>query len=196
VLRLGSNRDVQDTSGGDDDSEDNIMHAPNANDLDDTDYEESGNVLQEEPFSSNKDNSAQYSPKPPTPLPTPAETPPFSALPTSSSIPAQDPPFAPETPAQDPPLTPETAVAGLPTIEISDDHRFSLDGPVTRIGRKRKARDLHSILQVCTCGQTVHEGEKQGEKSRDDVIQCKAVGCETVWVSVNCQNTFENRKTH
>ena len=73
-------------------------------------------------------------------------------------------------------------------METSDDHQFSLDGPVTRIGRKRKARDLPSILQVCTCGETV-EGS---ERSRDEgVIQCKVVGCETGWVSVEVSLKIE-----
>lgn len=118
-------------------------------------------------FSQNNNNSAQYSPPEP---PTPADNLPAStAVLTSSNAPAQELP-------QETPAARETA--GLPTIE---EHQFSLDGPVTRIGRKRRARDLPSILQVCICGHTVQGGEKS---SNEGVIQCKAMGCETGWVSV------------
>jgi hypothetical protein len=43
---------------------------------------------------------------------------------------------------------------------------------------------LPSILQVCTCGLTVQGGERS---RNEDVIQCKAIGCETVWVSVKVE---------
>jgi hypothetical protein len=52
--------------------------------------------------------------------------------------------------------------------------------PTTRIGRKRKARDLNAILQVCTCGQTVTGDEIL---RKEGVIKCNAIGCETGWVS-------------
>jgi hypothetical protein len=173
---------VHDTSGGEDESEDDIMHAPDASDLDDTDRNRaSGNLLEhEESFSGNKRNDTQHSPEPTIPLPTPAESAPLSA-PASPSMAAHDLPFAPENPSDDMPKTLEMTVGrGLPPIETDDDHQFSLDGPATRIGRKRKARDLPSILQVCTCGQTVQGDEKL---SGEGVVQCKATGCETVWVS-------------
>lgn len=149
------------------------MHAPDATDNDDTGYDDSTDNILQAAFAStstNMESGAQYSPEQPTPGP--AENPSFSAVPTSLGIPAQDPP-----------ITPETTVAGLPTVETNEDHnhQFSLDGPVTRIGRKRKARDLPSILQVCMCGNTVQGGEKS---SHEGVIQCKTVGCETGWVSL------------
>jgi hypothetical protein len=167
-------RDVHDTSSEKDNSQDNIVHAPDPDsDTRDLDTENEGgttdDILQAESISiSNNENSAHYSPEPPTAL---AENPPVSALLNSSSVPAEGPPTAPET-----------AAAGLPTIETDIDHQFSLDGLATRIGRKRKAKDLPSILQVCTCGKTVQEADKS---SHGGVIQCKAVRCETVWVSVD-----------
>ena len=162
---------MHDTSSEEDNSEDNILHTPepDAGDLD-TEREDgtTDDILEAESIStSNNDNSTRYSPE--LPIPGPAEIPPLSAHPNSSSMPAEAP------------LLPETTAARLPTTETDDDHQFSLDGPATRIGRKRKARDLPSILQVCTCGKTVQEAEKS---SHEGVIQCKAVGCETVWVSV------------
>ena len=63
----------------------------------------------------------------------------------------------------------------------SDNHPFNLDGPATCIGRKRKARDLHAILEVCMCGQVVTDGEVSNGKG---IIRCKSVGCETGWVSI------------
>jgi hypothetical protein len=159
------------------------MHAPDANDLDDTDLDEGpGDILaQREPSSSDKDNGTVHPPEPMVPSPTPAEIVPFSAPPASPTMAARDLPFEPEMPVQDKTETSEMSAGGeLPTVEIDDDHQFSLDGPATRIGQKRKARDLHSILQVCMCGQTVQEDEKsRGE----GVIQCHVTGCETVWVS-------------
>jgi len=51
------------------------------------------------------------------------------------------------------PMPPMTHVDGLM------DNNFVLDAPETRVGRKRKTRDLHSMLVVCTCGQIVTEDE-------------------------------------
>lgn len=165
---------MHDTSDGEDDSEEYNMHAPDARDNDDTGYDDStDNVLQAASTSTNMESGAQYSPEQPTA--DPAENPSFSAVPTSLGIPAQDPTITSEA-------TAAGIATGLPTVETNEDHnQFSLDGPATRIGRKRKARDLPSILQVCTCGNTVQGGEKS---SHEGVIQCKTVGCETGWVSL------------
>ncbi|KAF7971088.1 hypothetical protein HWV62_22074 [Athelia sp. TMB] len=54
-----------------------------------------------------------------------------------------------------------------------------VDGPPTRIGRKRRVREWGI---ECECGERVAEDlrlRKQG------VVQCKAKGCETGWVSVD-----------
>lgn len=166
---------MHDTSDGEDDSEEYNMHTPDARDNDNTGYDNStDNVLQAASTSTNMESGVQYSPE--QPIPGPAETPLFSAVPTSLGIPAQDPPITSET-------TAAGIAAGLPTVETNEDHthQFSLDGPAMCIGRKRKARDLPSILQVCTCGNTVQGGEKS---SHEGVIQCKTVGCETGWVSL------------
>ena len=79
-----------------------------------------------------------------------------------------------------------TQLVGAPTADSAaltegdTNHLFALDGPVTRIGRKQRARDLHAILEGCVCGETVTERDiLNGE----GVIQCKSVGCETEWVS-------------
>jgi hypothetical protein len=75
----------------------------------------------------------------------------------------------------------QNTAAPLPaSIKTNNDQEFSIDGPSTRIGRKRKARDLNAILKVCTCGQTVADSEIS---SGEGVIRCKSVGCETEWVS-------------
>jgi hypothetical protein len=72
------------------------------------------------------------------------------------------------------PVPPMTHVDGLM------DNNFVLDAPETRVGRKRKTRDLHSMLVVCTCGQAVTEDEISQAR---DVIMCRRAGCETGWVS-------------
>jgi hypothetical protein len=113
---------VHDTSDGEDSSDDNIMHVPDVNNLDNTDYDD-GNVLQAKSISSNNEESVQHLPEPSTPGS--AENPPFSALPTSPGS---------VVPAQDPPAPPEVAAEELPMIEPNDDHQFSLDGPATCIG--------------------------------------------------------------
>ena len=92
----------------------------------------------------------------------------------SSSFPAQDLPI-PEIAAS------FTVLASLTTtMDLPNDQPFTLDGPATRIGRKRKARDLQAILEVCICGQAVTDNEIS---SGENVIKCKSIGCETGWVS-------------
>ena len=100
----------------------------------------------------------------------------------------QSPPFLPGPPAEPPAFPTNTSTQGAGTstadsaalTEGDATHLFTLDGPVTRIGRKRKARDLHAILEGCVCGETVTDWEiSNGE----GVIRCKSVGCETEWVS-------------
>jgi hypothetical protein len=93
---------------------------------------------------------------------------------TASSFPAQDPP------------TPEIAALASHT---SDNQPFMLDGPATHIGRKRKARDLQAILEVCTCGQAVTDNKIT---SGGSVIKCKSTGCETGWVS----QKISRKQTH
>ncbi|KAF8054223.1 hypothetical protein FPV67DRAFT_1763516 [Lyophyllum atratum] len=60
---------------------------------------------------------------------------------------------------------------------------FLLDGPETRVGRKRKTRDVNAMLSVCICGKTV---SKEEQKARDLAIECKRVGCETGWYHLEC----------
>ena len=66
--------------------------------------------------------------------------------------------------------------------EVGDDvNPFTLNTPETRVGRKRKARNLGPILEVCHCGERISEFD---EGSSDAVIACKRTGCETRFVSV------------
>jgi hypothetical protein len=80
--------------------------------------------------------------------------------------------------------------ASIPTVSatVNDptvDQQFTLDGPATRIGRKRKARNLQAILEVCTCGQHVMEEEISSGRN---IIRCTSTGCETQWVSWGFHN--------
>ena len=80
--------------------------------------------------------------------------------------------------------------ASIPTVSaiVDDptvDQQFTLDGPATRIGRKRKARNLQAILEVCTCGQRVTEEEISSGRN---IIRCTSTGCETQWVSWGFHN--------
>jgi hypothetical protein len=70
----------------------------------------------------------------------------------------------------------------VPIIDAMDisDNQFTINAPETRAGRKRKTRDLHSILSVCTCGHAVSEDEIL---QNTDIIMCQRAGCETGWVS-------------
>jgi hypothetical protein len=68
----------------------------------------------------------------------------------------------------------------MPTADPTMDGQFTVDAPITRVGRKRKAQDLQSILVVCTCGQAVLESEISQDAN---IIKCKHAGCETGWVS-------------
>jgi hypothetical protein len=65
-------------------------------------------------------------------------------------------------------------------VDASTENPFTVEAPETRAGRKRKARDLHSILVVCTCGEAVSESEISQNR---DIIRCRRAGCETGWVS-------------
>lgn len=65
------------------------------------------------------------------------------------------------------------------------DQEFTLDGPTTCIGRKRKARNLQDMLEVCTCGQRVTQEEIS---SGQNIIRCTSKGCETQWVSCDLDN--------
>jgi hypothetical protein len=163
---------VHDTSDGEDSSDDNIMHVPDVNDIGCDDITD--NVLQAKSISGNNEDSMQRLPELSTPSPAASDNPTFSAPPLPKSP-------GSVIPAQGPPDPPEAAAAELPMIETNDDHQFSLDGPAMCIGRKQKARDLPSILQVCMCGNTVNREEKA---SHECVIECKAVGCETGWVRI------------
>lgn len=70
----------------------------------------------------------------------------------------------------------------IPHVDASTNNHFTIDAPETRAGRKRKTRDLHSMLVVCMCGQAVSESEILQNR---DVIKCRRIGCETSWVSQN-----------
>ena len=70
---------------------------------------------------------------------------------------------------------------GSPVARVdATDSYFTVDAPETRAGRKRKARDLHSILAVCTSGHAVSEDEIL---QNSGIIMCRRAGCETGWVS-------------
>ena len=71
---------------------------------------------------------------------------------------------------------------------MSATNQFTVDAPTMWVGRKRRGRDLHSILVVCTCGHTVLENEIE---RNEDVIKCKRAGCETGWVSESCKYQLE-----
>jgi hypothetical protein len=102
--------------------------------------------------------------------------PPTPTASTRSIDGAQTPPGPPE---HEPP-TPEIDVSALRMVESTDEHQFTLEGPATRIGRKRRTIDLQTILEGYTCGQLVTDGEIS---RRENVIKCKSAGCETGWVS-------------
>ena len=100
-------------------------------------------------------------------------------------------PWSPALPPQSPfieptPASPKVPVDNLPilapTNEGTDNHPFTLDSSITHIGRKQKARDLHVILEVCTCGKAVTNEEISTGKG---IIRCESAGCETRWVSRN-----------
>ena len=80
-----------------------------------------------------------------------------------------------------PPLaSPTPGLATALPLDASSDNPFTVDAPETRTGRKRKTRDLHAILAVCTCGDAVSESEITRD---ENVIECRRTGCETGWVS-------------
>jgi len=73
----------------------------------------------------------------------------------------------------------------IPDVSAPDDDQhpaseFNLDGPATRIGQKRRARNLQAILEVCTCGQCVTQEEIANSQN---TIKCTSIGCETQWVN-------------
>lgn len=70
----------------------------------------------------------------------------------------------------------------------SATNQFTVDAPTMWVGWKRRGRDLHSILVVCTCGHAVSENEIE---KNEDVIKCKWAGCETGWVSESCKYQLE-----
>jgi hypothetical protein len=109
-------------------------------------------------------------------------------------------PVLPLGPLVEPPAFPTgTKVVGPPTadsaalVDRDANHLFTLDGPATRIGRKRKARDLHAILQGCVCGEVVTDMEVS---NGEHVIRCKSVGCETGWVSIELSRKRETYHSH
>ena len=105
----------------------------------------------------------QHSPEPWSPPPLP-QSPPIEPAPASPKVPVDNLPRS------------------APTNEGTDNHPFTLDGPITHIGRKQKGRDLHAILEVCTCGEAVTDEEISTNKG---IIRCESAGCETRWVSQN-----------
>jgi hypothetical protein len=64
-----------------------------------------------------------------------------------------------------------------PEPEPSGSDNVFLDSEPTRVGRRRRCRDMSS-LSLCLCGESVRPGETSS-------IQCQRAGCETIWVS-NC----------
>jgi hypothetical protein len=75
----------------------------------------------------------------------------------------------------------------------SATNQFMVDAPMTWVGWKRRACDLHSILMVCTCGQAVLENEIE---ENEDVIKCKWAGCEMGWVSESCKHQLVSKLTN
>lgn len=67
-----------------------------------------------------------------------------------------------------------------PLLDASSGNPFTVSALETRTGRKRKTRDLHAMLAVCTCGEAVTENEIAQD---ENVIDCRRAGCETGWVS-------------
>ncbi|KAF8226707.1 hypothetical protein L208DRAFT_1366867 [Tricholoma matsutake] len=71
----------------------------------------------------------------------------------------------------------------IPRVDALTENQFTVDAPETRAGRKRKTRDLRSVLVVCTCGQAVLESKIS---QNGDVIMCRRAGCETGWYHLAC----------
>jgi hypothetical protein len=97
----------------------------------------------------------------------------------ANNSPAPQPDHIPATPNQAAAQPAALPVPGVDAMDVSDN-QFTVDAPETRAGRKRKTRDLHSILSVCTCGHAVSEDEIL---QNTDTIMCQRPGCETGWVS-------------
>jgi hypothetical protein len=76
--------------------------------------------------------------------------------------------------------SPSPASVPVPPLDASSSNPYTVYAPETRTGRKRKARDLHAMLAVCTCGEAVTEFEITRD---ENVIECRRAGCETIWVS-------------
>jgi hypothetical protein len=74
------------------------------------------------------------------------------------------------------------APPAVQTEPIVDEHEFLINGPATRIGRKRRTKDVLSMIRDCVCGVSVRDDEGAA-------IKCKRTGCETGWVSAKCQDT-------
>jgi hypothetical protein len=87
----------------------------------------------------------------------------------------------PEVPTQDVEAIMDAGSSTEPILVDSESmHAASstepmfLDSEPTRVGRKRKAKNI-SGLTVCLCGVRAKPNEV-------DSIQCRKTGCETVWV--------------
>jgi hypothetical protein len=83
-----------------------------------------------------------------------------------------------QVPFQTDNTTPPVANASDNRNEKQPGNPSSLTAPETRAGRKRKAKDISTILGVCNCGDHISE-----EQYADDSIACKRAGCETCRVS-------------
>ena len=105
-------------------------------------------------------------------------------------LPALSSPMPGPTPPQEAPMSLVAPPASTTDPSVSDPHldnqtddehdHFMLDRPAMHIGQKQRARDLQTILEVCTCGSTVMHKEISRAQS---VIECTMVGCKTRWVS-------------
>jgi len=72
------------------------------------------------------------------------------------------------------PTTPPIPNSGSENVEgaVVDDteNAFLLEGCQTRVGRKRKARNVNAMLSVCICGKTFSQ---EGKNAQDLAIECK-----------------------
>ncbi|KAG6835458.1 hypothetical protein H0H93_001265, partial [Arthromyces matolae] len=76
---------------------------------------------------------------------------------------------------------PTLDIAPVPSPRTEFDH----EGPMTRVGRKRRAKDVKLLLAECACGSEVLEAE------RDDSIECKSKTCETQWQIESQEEEYE-----
>ncbi|KAG6817760.1 hypothetical protein H0H93_007034 [Arthromyces matolae] len=75
-------------------------------------------------------------------------------------------------------------------VELEDEILFPIEASTTRSGRKRKAKDLNSILEVCVCGNIVDESLRDDHEA---TIRCAKKDCTTQWGSSHGHDCTDSR---